>query len=645
MCGICGAVQLDDSRAAPLSGGALDVMTDALTHRGPDSRGTYRDTGVVLGARRLAIVDVEHGNQPMTNEDGTVVVVQNGEIYNHVELHRQLERDGHRFVSRCDTEVIPHLYERYGVDFVDHIRGMFAIAVWDARRQRAVLVRDRVGVKPLYYAVVDGRLVFASELKSLLASGVVPLDLDVGAIDAYLALGYFPAPSTPLAAVRKLIPGYRVVVEHGKVRVEQYWKYPVPQPATTRVTLDDAAAEFMELIDESVRMRMMSDVPVGAFLSGGLDSSLVVGLMARESEGSVRTFAVGVDAGFEDNELADARAVARHFGTDHTEIKLSLSDATTDLEELVWHLDEPVADFSAVGMLALSKRAAEDITVALTGQGADELFGGYDKHRAAQLVRPWRSMPSSLRKASVAIAGRGSARMQRVAGMLQASDAAARHLAMSGHDVERLRGRDLQANHVADVDAAVERVRQLVGDIDEDAANASMYVDALTSLPDDLLHYFDRTSMAHSLEVRVPFLDPRLVEFAARLPLGLKLSGRKAKVVVKRAARSLVPSYIIDKPKISFMRPATNEWLLGQLASSYDTYFTHQTPGCTGLVDIEAFDAMVAEHRAGQYRRSPLVLAVLLLEIWLSSFLPRAQALAAAGASADAADTTPSGCH
>ncbi len=397
MCGICGAVQLGGAPKEVLGVDTLERMTDLMSHRGPDDRGTYLAPGVALGVRRLSIVDVEEGHQPVSSEDRNVWAIQNGELYNHIPVRRQLEQQGHRFLSRCDTEILPHLYEQHGDRFPELLRGMFGLAVWDGARRRAVLARDRLGIKPLYYSVCGDVLVFASELKSLLASGLVDGGLDYEAIDAFLTLGFFPTPATPLAGVSKLQPGHRLVVERGKVRIESYWSYPAPTVSPESVSPEEWAERLLEELEESVRLRLMSDVPLGAMLSGGLDSSLIVALMARNMTEPVKTFSVGFAEAGAGNELREARLVAEQLGCEHHELELSFHSLEVDLRDLVWHLDEPLADLSSLGFLALSELASEHVTVALSGQGADELFGGYNKHRAASLAGRWRRAPWALR--------------------------------------------------------------------------------------------------------------------------------------------------------------------------------------------------------------------------------------------------------
>jgi asparagine synthase (glutamine-hydrolysing) len=353
MCGICGVVQIGGEPRAVVSPETLDRMTDAMTHRGPNDRGIHHGPGVAFGARRLSIIDVEAGHQPFANETGEIWGMQNGELYNHADIHRDLEADGHVLRTRCDTEILLHLYERHGPRLAEQLRGKFALAVWDGRRRTAVLARDRLGVKPLYWAQAGDLVLFASELKSLLASGLVGTELDYEAIDAYLTFGFFSGPRTPLAGVQKLMPGHRLVVQPSGVSVEPYWSYPEPAPVGGR-SLDDWGEGLIAELEDAVRSRLMSDVPLGAMLSGGLDSSVIVALMARNMAEPVKTFSVGFAEDGEKNELSDARLVADAMGADHHEIELSVTDAAVDLEQLSWQIDEPLADLSSLGFSALS---------------------------------------------------------------------------------------------------------------------------------------------------------------------------------------------------------------------------------------------------------------------------------------------------
>ena len=624
MCGICGVIQIGGEPRHVLADGVLDQMTDAMAHRGPNDRGTHVSPGAAIGARRLSIVDVEGGHQPFSNEDGTIWAVQNGELYNHASIRDDLRRRGHRFASRCDTEILPHLYEQYGPMFAEQLRGMFGIAVWDQVRRRGVIARDRLGIKPLYYADCGDTLVFASELKSLLAGGLVPTDLDYEAIDAYLTLGFFPAPATPLASVRKLEPGCILVIENGIVEQRRYWSYPKPT-LELGGDLDEWSERLLAELEESVRMRLMSDVPLGAMLSGGLDSSLIVALMAKLMDRPVQTFAVGFKDAREGNELADARFVAEALGAEHHELELSLDEETIPLDRLVWHLDEPLADLSSLGFIALSELAVQHVTVALSGQGADELLGGYRKHRAASIAGAWRRVPAPVRRALLAAGSRGPSRIRRPVETLAAAGPAERLLAMSGALTPSLRRR-LVRGPLAELDgnAALRAVSYRLGDLPDAPLPAALYLDGQLGLADDMLHYFDRASMAHSLEVRVPFLDHKVVELCASMPADLKVRRLETKHVLRHAARGLVPDRIIDKPKIGFFNSAVDDWFRAQTRGAISDYLLGPSPRYAEMIDRSEVEQLVMGHAAGSRADNGYaLLSILMLEVWLSEYLPR----------------------
>jgi asparagine synthase (glutamine-hydrolysing) len=615
-------VQLRGEPRRVIAPEVLDRMTDAMTHRGPNDRGTYMSDGIALGVRRLSIVDVEGGHQPFANEDGSVWAVQNGELYNHGDVRHRLGGKGHRFQTRCDTEIIPHLYEDAGTSFPEHLRGMFGIALWDGRERRAVLARDRLGIKPLYYAEVGDVLVFASELKSLLASGLVGTELDYEAIDAFLTLGYVPGPMTPLASVRKLMPGHTLVVDPSGVRAESFWSY--PEPAAVEMSLDEAGERLLENLQESVRLRLMADVPLGAMLSGGIDSSVIVALMAREMSEPVKTFSIGFAEAGKGNELADARLVAEYFGTDHHELELSFAEQTVDLAELVWFMDEPLADLSSLGFLALSELAAREVTVALSGQGADELLGGYRKHRAAALAGMWRRVPQPFRGVGNALLGSRSG-WARKAQTLRAGDAATRLLAMSGHIRPAQRQR-LVRGPLADLDgtAAFRTLTERLGNVADDPLPATLYLDGQLGLVDDMLHYFDRASMAHSLEVRVPFLDHHVVEYCATIPRQFKVRRLDTKHVLKHAVRGLIPDHVIDKPKVGFFNSAVDGWFRAQTRGAISDYLLGPNPRYAEMIDRKEVERLVRGHADGSDTGNAYaLLSILMLEVWLSSYLPR----------------------
>lgn len=624
MCGICGVVQVGGVPREVIAPDGLDWMTDLMRHRGPDDRGTYTEPGIALGVRRLSIIDVEAGHQPWSNETADVWAILNGELYNHGPLRDSLVSDGHVFRSRCDTEILPHAYERWGDSFATTLRGDFGIAIWDAKRRRAILARDRAGVKPLYYTEVEDLVVFASELKSLLGSGLVAPRVDPESVYLYLTFGYVPGPRTLLSGVSKLLPGEQLIIGEGTVVRSRYWTYPKPSPPAERLDDKDYARGLLATLEDSVRVRLMSDVPLGAMLSGGLDSSVVVALMARNMAQPVKTFSVGfVEA--PDNELADARLVAAAFGTDHHELELSFTRDTVDIADLVWHLDEPVADVSSLGFLALSEFAARAVSVVLSGQGADELLGGYKKHRAAALAGHWQALGSVGRRAAAVAAMIAPSGLKRPARTLAASDPVQRHLAMSGRLDGESRKRLLGDSVIAADDLFVLKALEpyAEGLVDEPLP-ASMYLDARLPLVDALLHYFDHTSMAHSLEVRVPFLDQEVIEFCATVPNDLKVRRLTTKHLLREAARELVPTRIIEKRKVGFFRAAADAWFRSQLDRSIRRYLLTDAPRYTEFVDGAAVRDLVDEQARGRTQHSELLLGILMLEVWLTSYLPRA---------------------
>jgi asparagine synthase (glutamine-hydrolysing) len=620
MCGICGVVQISGEPRLVLGSDQLVQMTDVMTHRGPNDRGIHTGPGIAIGVRRLSIVDVEGGHQPFENEDGTVIGAQNGELYNHDTLRQALSQQGHRFRSRCDTEVLPHLYEEYGDSFVEKLRGKFGLVVWDARRRRAVIARDRLGVKPIYWARTGDLLVFASELKSLLASGLIERQFDPEALDAYLTLGFVPGPRTLLRGVWKLDPGGWITAGDGTLETGRYWRYPPPAPDREPKTVDEYGVELLDLLREAVRLRLMSDVPLGAMLSGGLDSSLIVALMAEASSEPVKTFAVGFREDGDQNELEPAARVAAQFGCDHHAIELSLGDSDIELDTIVWHLDEPVAELSTLGFFALSRLASEHVTVALAGQGADELFGGYRKHLAAWTLG---IMPSSGRLGPL-IRRLGSAApesAQRFAYAWAAQTPADRFLAMSGALDDAMRTRLMGPAVGNGHDNGPSRIiTETAGPVPGTPLGMMLYLDAQLALVDNMLHYFDRMSMANSLEVRVPYLDHRVVEWAARLPDRAKIGPRERKRVLKSAARALLPDDVVDRRKVSFFRRSAASWLQRQLKGPMRDVLLDPNARYAQILRADQVRALVRGFQGGDREHAQLVLSILMLETWLHRF-------------------------
>ena len=560
MCGICGVVSFTPD--THLDHGTLQRMNDSIRHRGPDDDGYHQDAQASLAMRRLSIIDLNTGQQPISNESGDIWVVYNGEIYNFKDVRTELQKRGHQFKTQTDTEVIVHAYEEYGDDCVKHFNGMFAIALWDARKRRLVLIRDRVGIKPLYYWANHSKLVFASELKALIVHPDVPRKINLAALDIFLTLEYVPAPHTIYEGIFKLLPGHILTVENGNVKIRQYWDIPY-QPVSQNET--ECAEALSSLIDEAVRIRLMSDVPLGAFLSGGIDSSTIVGSMSRNMSEPVQTFSIG----FEDDtydEVPYANAVAKHFSTNH-HVEVLNPDIASLAEQLVPHHDEPFADTSIFPTYLVSKLASQEVKVVLSGDGGDEIFAGYDTYIAEKLDRYYGRLPGTLRQRILPKfaewlppqpAKKGF--VNKVKRMVEggALDPSLQHtrwmMFLNSSEKEGLYASDLRATLNQELTA------KYVGGYFEQASQfdrlaQQQYVDIKSYLADDILTKVDRMSMAVSIETRVPLLDYRIVEFALNLPPHMKLNGSRTKSILRNAVKRLVPELVLEKPKQGFSIP------------------------------------------------------------------------------------------
>ena len=625
MCGISGKFNFDP--ANPIDRDRLTAMTSAVAHRGPDSDGFHVGRGIGLGHRRLSIIDLSTGDQPLANEDRTIWVVFNGEIYNFAEVRAELEAFGHQFRTHSDTEVIVHAYEQWGERAVDRFRGMFAFAIWDEPRRRLLLVRDRLGVKPLYYSATPSGVTFGSEIKSLLEDPDVPRGWSAEALDAYLTLQYVPCPQTIYRSIWKLPPGHLLVAEGGRVTTRRYWDL-------TFTGEGDAAreSEYLERLDalvgESVRLRLVSDVPLGAFLSGGIDSSLVVAAMAEACSGRVVTTSVGFnESAF--NELEYARTVARHLGVEqHEKIVHPGGHEIVDLlPKLAWHLDEPFADSSAVPTYYVSKAAREHVTVALSGDGGDELWAGYARHRVEQwelTARRWLG-PAGGRIAGQ-LAGRlplgfkGVRSLRHLA--LSPADACARKHAYGQFEAGArgaLYSGDF-ANEVRDADPFVSFRLAYESCPSPDPLDRALYVDVKTYLVDDIMTKVDKMSMAVSLESREPLLDHRLLEFAATVPTSLKLKHGQSKYLLRRLLERRIPKAIVDRPKHGFEAPI-GEWLRGPLAPMVDSLLTDGRLRDRGIFDDRAVAGVWREHRDGRQDHRHRLWSLVMLELWFRQFV------------------------
>ncbi len=610
MCGITGFAP---SSAIPDdSHDLLRRMCGRIIHRGPDESGAHITPDVALGMRRLSIIDIAGGSQPIFNEDRSVCAIQNGEIYNFQEVARELEKCGHRFATRCDTEVIVHAYEEYGLSFVEHLNGMFAIALWDESRRRLVLVRDRVGVKPLFYAYVDGVLLFASEIKCLLEWNALPRTLDHQAVYNYFALGYVPAPRTVYAHIRKLPPATMLLLENGRVSTRRYWGIPTEVEKTPLVS--DAAEGLLNLLDDAVRIRMISDVPLGAFLSGGLDSSITVALMAQHSSTPVKTFFIDFDEPSH-SERHFASTVAQHFHTDHHEL-VCRPDAMSIVETVAEAFDEPFADASAIPTYYVSKLTRQHVTVALAGDGGDESFGGYQRYRRIlgrrelpvirRLLRPIAEhVPSVL---PLRLPGREYIRSL---GLTNAE-----HYVIGTH--EYLCGRLLAPEFLESVTHTVATDlsdRFPTSFASSDPLQRYSLFDFHSYLPDDILTKVDRMSMYHSLEVRGPFLDYRLMEFAARLPVDFKIRENETKWLLKRAFGGSLPASILEQRKRGFSVPLAT-WLRRELRPLLEDVAGDPTLLDSGIVQTREVRRLMAEHDSGVRDRSVELWRIIMFGIW-----------------------------
>lgn len=621
MCGICGYgfVGNDARDGADL----IKRMASVIKHRGPDDEGFFVDGEVALGHRRLSIIDLSTGRQPIFNEDKSACIVFNGEIYNFPDLREMLDRKGHRFATASDTEVILHLYEECGVDCLEMLRGMFAFAIWDVSKQRLFIARDRLGIKPLYYAEVNGGIVFGSEIKSILSSGLVGHGFNAPSVDQYLALNYTIGPETILKGIRKLMPGHFLVAERGSTGVRQYWDF--NEIEKTGEPFEKCVERLEALLEETTKIHLISDVPVGAFLSGGVDSSVTVGIMARLSERPVKTFTVGYEDYPETSELAYARVVAKRFATEHHELILKPRKFMDIVSEVVWHLEEPVAEFATIPLLLLSRMAKEHVTVMLSGEGADEIFAGYPIYRFMNHIEHYQKLPGALRSRLLDPIGNivlGNRREGKYRQWL--SDPLQKRYVGNGSYFtqamrERLYSKDFKeslgrGNVPELVESYYSRVER------KDAIDKMLYLDTKTWLPEDLLIKADKMTMAASLELRVPFLDHKLVEFAASLPSDMKVTATKSKFIFKKYAETLIPKEIVYRKKKGFPVPV-KQWLRGDLKQIAGDILLDTRTRDRGLFDMNYVHRLFDKHSEAKDDLSKNVWNLLILEMWFRMFV------------------------
>jgi asparagine synthase (glutamine-hydrolysing) len=624
MCGICGFYQYKAQR--PVEAQVLQGMLHVLRHRGPDGSGTYLDQHLALGMRRLSIIDLEGGNQPITNEDGSILTVFNGEIYNYRQLRELLIKRGHKLITSSDTEVLVHLYEDYGDDFVQHLRGMFAFAIWDQRQRRLLLARDRLGIKPLYFTQTDGQLIFGSEIKAILQHPSVHRDLDIEALTNFLSLRYVPTPQTMFKGIWSLPPGCTLSCDRHGVKTNHYWDLVFDGNRNGHRCEQDYAQELQALLRESVALHLICDVPFGAFLSGGVDSSTIVALMSQLLEKPVKTYSVGFEGDGESlSELPYARLVAQKFQTDHHEVLIRPTHLLELAETVAWHLDQPLAEHATLANFMVARLAACDVKMVLTGEGGDELFAGYARYSAERLA-PWFGLlPETAKRAALAASARlpGFRREKIALYALSQPEELTRFLnwfplfnsrgkqsVLSDDLKEKLRGystEDVIATQLARSEAT-------------DSVSRMLYMDTTLWLPDLLLARGDKMSMAASVEARVPLLDHKLVEFAASLPANLKVKGLVRKYLLKKVAQSWLPGEIVRRKKQGFPIPMAL-WLRNEARSFMHDILCSPSLGMRGLLNPRVIEQLIREHEQRKADHSALLWGLISLELWQRVFL------------------------
>jgi asparagine synthase (glutamine-hydrolysing) len=601
-------------------------MADTMIHRGPDDDGFFVEGNVGLGHRRLSIIDLGGGKQPIFNEDESAVIMFNGEVYNYAALTEELVARGHSFRTRSDTEAIIHAYEEYGDDCVSRLRGMFAFAIWDRRKKRLLLVRDRLGIKPVYYYMGGGILAFASEIKALLELPEIPREVDPDALDLYLSLRYVPGPRTMFKNIFKLQPGHLLVADHSGVQTKKYWdlEYREPEHGSLKSYLES----FEELLEESVRLRLVAEVPLGVFLSGGLDSSAILALMSKATGGErVSSFSVGYEesAGEENeaNEFEYARMASAAFAADHHEFRVGVTGFRDLVPDLVWHLDEPLADPSCIPLYLISKLARRYITVVLSGEGADEALAGYGiYHKMLALDRIYNGL------------GPLASPLASLLSRLAPGESVRRYMSLSGLPLEsRYRGVSRGLSPALkqrllgrkNAPGSENLVDELFGSYFRKVEKASpldrmLYVDAKVWLPDDLLLKADKMTMANSLELRVPFLDHKFLEFTAGLPGHLKLHGGNGKFLLREAMRGVLPEPIINRSKKGFPVP-TEPWLRGGLVEFTREALLSPDSSCRRFMDSRVVEEIVNQHQLGRTDRHQEIWTLLIFEFWHRLFI------------------------
>lgn len=620
MCGICGFYNFDQR---PAQEATLRLMCSRIQHRGPDDEGVYTDGHFGMGMRRLSIIDLDTGHQPLSNEDGTVWTVFNGEIYNYLELREDLQKLGHRFRTRSDTEVLVHLYEQHGADFLRHLRGMFALAIWDTRKQELLLARDPLGIKQLYLCAMDTQVIFASEIKSILAVLEGQLQPDREALSQYLTFLYFPGRSTPFKGITKILPGHYLRINSQGVTEQEFWN--LNRFSEISIDFDQACEELLRLVRESVRMHLRSDVPVGVFLSGGIDSSIVTAVAAEMVDNPLNTFTIGYGTEgsyFDERRYADL--VARRFRTNHRELTVS-PDIREALGLLIHAFDQPFANSSAIPNYYIAQMMSKHVKVALSGLGGDELAAGYERIAGMQLIMRMKHIPQPFLRALKGVVGRipeakGGGylvnRLKRLttAAMLAPEDAYYSIVASLSDE----RKQSIVGTGQGD---AYDYYRQTVLAANQpEIIRSLLYFDLVSYMTNDLLTLTDITSMANSLEVRVPLIDQRLVEFMFSLPLGYKLRNLEKKYILKKVFRGMLPRAILTRQKRGFSTPIA-VWLRGGLREYAGQILSRERVGATGLLNPDGVQGLFEEHLTRRANHQGILFALMTLVLWHENYI------------------------
>jgi asparagine synthase (glutamine-hydrolysing) len=626
MCGICGKLMLDAEAA--VSPALVKAMADTIAHRGPDDEGYYVSGPVGLGFRRLSIIDLQTGHQPLSNEDDTVWIVFNGEIYNYQELRDLLLSKGHVFKTRTDTEVIVHLYEEFGPKCLEKLQGMYGLAIWDTKARSLFLARDRVGIKPLYYCLTGKSLVFGSEIKAILADPSVKREIAPELIDRFLTFLYMPGEETLLAGIKKLAPGHYLLIKDGKPEVRQYWDLDLVEPSR-KISLADAEAELQSLLAKTVELHMIADVPVGVLLSGGVDSTAVLSLAVDGTDKKISTFTVGFSGGEVADERPYAKLAAERYGTQHYDMTITAKDFAAFIPQYVWHMEEPVCEPPAIAMYYVSKLARKHVKVLLSGEGGDEAFAGYSNYRnLVWLERLKRGVPSLNRTFARGLSAANSLlhspRVAKYAPLL--NDRFPEYYYSCTSNPYRYTGNRLGETYSTgfasgiDREHSLEPVRQLQAKVrSRNMLDAMLYIDTKTWLPDELLIKADKMTMANSVELRVPLLDHKVLEFATSLPSNYKLNGFKTKYILKKAMAQKIPVEIRDRKKTGFPVPYES-WLRNDLKDVVWGVLTDRKTIDRGYFSKDAIEGLLRANSNGA-NYSKEIFSLLNLELWQRTFL------------------------